>query len=119
MRYAVASILDELQAQAEDVSLAMGHGRTFLILSGPSAGLNSTGTLQWRTLLDPPSELGPDPREAWVLDIPFSDPSASILNRGDQLKELPEGTIWEVIAIAGGDKISRSLVVKKVEAIDT
>lgn len=118
----MGSLLDNIQAQAEIVSLAMGHGRTFLILSGPSSGDPLPGfqaSLTWKMLLDPPSELGPDPREAWVLDIPLSDPMALTPDRGDQLKELPEGTIWEVIAIAGGDKITRSLVVKKMEAIDS
>lgn len=118
----MGAAIDVILSQAERFSLAAGHGRAFLILSGPSAGdplPSFQASLTWKMLLDPPSELGSDPREAWVIDILLSDPMASIPDRGDQLKELPEGTIWEVIAIAGGDKVTRSLVVKKMEAIDS
>lgn len=118
----MGSLFDILQDQAESNLLAVGHGRTFLILSGPSAGdpaPSFQGSLAKKMLVTPPSELRPDPREAWVLDIPLYDPMALVPDRGDQLKELPEGIIWEVIAFDLGDKTTRSLIVKKMEAIDS
>ena len=107
--------IDQLFAQTELIAQATGHGRTFLILSGSLAGQTFTGTLALKSMIDPSSDLGVDPREVWVLEFISPGP---VLKPDDRLRE-PDGAVWAIANLPNPSYITDSYEVVKVEAIDT
>lgn len=109
----MSAAIDALFTQAELVSQSAGHGRTFLILSGPLAGQSFLGSVITQTLFDPGSPLGADPREAWMLEVILPGPALSLNHR------IQDGSdIWKIVKIQAPSYVTRSYEIVKVEAVD-
>ena len=63
------SLINQLFAQGERVFLVCGHGDVFTVLSGTATGRTFIGRIDSQPVIDPDSDLGPDPRMQDVVRI--------------------------------------------------
>lgn len=109
----MSAAIDVLFTQGEALTQATGHGRTFLILSGPLAGTSFAGTLHTEAMIDPDMGLGSDPREGWMLDVILPGPALGLNDR------IQEGSdTWKIVRLPNPSYITASYEVIKVEPQD-